>query len=183
MNVFVLCTGRCGSVTFSKACSHITNYTSGHETRSGQIGTERLNFPPNHIEVDNRFSWMLGRLSEKYGDKAFYVHLRRNKEEVANSYLQRWKRGIIDAYHRQILLGVPPSTKPIDVCLDYYDTVESNIQHFLKTKNHKCECHVDRVKEDFPIFWEKITASGNLDDALKEWSNKHNSSISQKVSK
>ena len=28
-NVFVLCPGRCGSQTFSTACKHLTNYTSG----------------------------------------------------------------------------------------------------------------------------------------------------------
>ena len=35
MNVFILNTGRCGSRTFARACAHITNYTSAHESRSG----------------------------------------------------------------------------------------------------------------------------------------------------
>ena len=47
-NIFVLCTGRCGSVTFSKACKHITNYTSGHETRIKKLD-DRLDFPSFHI--------------------------------------------------------------------------------------------------------------------------------------
>jgi hypothetical protein len=37
MKIFVTGTGRCGTVTFSKACSHITNYTSGHKTKAGVI--------------------------------------------------------------------------------------------------------------------------------------------------
>ena len=32
-NVFVLCTGRCGSTTFTQACQHIQNYTASHESK------------------------------------------------------------------------------------------------------------------------------------------------------
>ncbi len=45
MNVFVLTTGRSGSLTFAEACRHISNYSSGHETRVGLIGAERLAYP------------------------------------------------------------------------------------------------------------------------------------------
>ena len=78
MNVFVLCTGRCGSTTFSKAASHMTNITAGHETRCSLIGNLRLAYPPSHIEVDNRLSWFLGRLDCTYGKNACYVHLQRD---------------------------------------------------------------------------------------------------------
>jgi hypothetical protein len=47
MNVFVLCTGRCGSTTFARACRHMTNYGVGHESRIGKLGEERLAFPPD----------------------------------------------------------------------------------------------------------------------------------------
>ena len=62
MNVFVLCTGRCGSVTLYKICKHIQNFTSGHESR------KKLDFKyqENHIEIDNRLSWFLGRLDDKF---------------------------------------------------------------------------------------------------------------------
>lgn len=60
MNVFVLTTGRSGSTTFYKACRHISNYTCGHESNWSLIGKERLNYPENHIEVDNHLVWMLG---------------------------------------------------------------------------------------------------------------------------
>ena len=33
-SVFVLNVGRRGSTSFAKACSHITNFSSGHETKS-----------------------------------------------------------------------------------------------------------------------------------------------------
>lgn len=60
MNVFVLNTGRCGSMTFTKACSHIANYTSAHESRCGYLGKSRFDYPENDVEVDNRLSWVAG---------------------------------------------------------------------------------------------------------------------------
>ena len=86
MNVFVLNTGRCGSVTFIKACQHISNYTAAHESRSHCIAGERLAFPDNHIEADNRLSWVLGRLDAAYGDNAIYVHLRRDRTDTIRSF-------------------------------------------------------------------------------------------------
>ncbi len=51
MRIFVIGTGRCGTVTFSKACEHITNYISGHETTThGKLGNN-FDFPDNHIEI------------------------------------------------------------------------------------------------------------------------------------
>ena len=65
MNVFILSTGRSGSQTFARACAHVSNYTSAHESRSGLLGDAHFDYPDNHIESDNRLSWMLGRLDRK----------------------------------------------------------------------------------------------------------------------
>src|SRR6056297_1986666 len=89
-NVFVLSTGRVGSVTFGKACEHFTNYTSGHETRCRETDDARLAYPKGHIEVDNRLAWYLGRVEKTFGDNAFYVHLVRDPEKIAASYDRRW---------------------------------------------------------------------------------------------
>ncbi|MEJ1383421.1 MAG: hypothetical protein RPV21_03475, partial [Candidatus Sedimenticola sp. (ex Thyasira tokunagai)] len=67
MNIFILNTGRCGSTTFIEACRHITNYSAAHESRIQLIGDRRLAYPQNHIEADNRLSWLLGRLEHTYG--------------------------------------------------------------------------------------------------------------------
>ena len=93
MNVFVLCTGRCGSTTFIESCRHIRNFSCAHESRTRLLGNERLAYPPNHIEADNRLSWFLGRLDREYGDDAFYVHLVRNTKDVARSYARRFTSG------------------------------------------------------------------------------------------
>lgn len=176
MNVFVLCTGRCGSRTFYEACRHITNYTTGHESRITYIGDERLDYPENHIEADNRLSWFLGRLDQKYGDGAFYVHMTRDREETAQSYAKRHDTGIIRAYRDGILFECPAYITPLDVCRDYCDTVNTNIQSFLKDKTRQMDFRMESAKEDFRIFWERIGAEGDLEAALAEWDVAHNAS-------
>ena len=95
-NVFVLCTGRCGSTTFARACQHLSNFTVGHESRVDLIGPDRLAYPQAHIEVDNRLSWMLGRLGAAFDDdETLWVHLIRDEEETARSFVKRFGRGII----------------------------------------------------------------------------------------
>ena len=64
--------------------------TVGHESRRDVVD-DRLNYPANHIEVDNRLSWFLGSLERQYGADAFYVHLVRDPNEVVESLLARWE--------------------------------------------------------------------------------------------
>ena len=135
MNVFILNTGRCGSTTFIKACCHIKNFTCAHESRSGMLGADRFDYPENHIEADNRLSWLLGRLDETYGDNAVYVHLKRNGSDTALSFTKRYSGGIIKAYRGEgILMGLSEESYPMYVALDYCHTVNSNIDLFLKDK-------------------------------------------------
>ncbi len=68
MNVFVLSTGRCGSTTFAKACTAITNFSVGHERNRMLVGEARWQYPEHHIEIDNRLIWMLGALEKHYGE-------------------------------------------------------------------------------------------------------------------
>ncbi|HIK35539.1 MULTISPECIES: hypothetical protein [unclassified Thermosynechococcus] len=70
MNVFVLWTSRCDSVTFAEACTFIANFNSAQESRTFLLGEAHLAYPDRHIEVDNRLAWFLGRLDQTYGDRA-----------------------------------------------------------------------------------------------------------------
>jgi hypothetical protein len=175
LNVFVLCTGRCGSTTFSRAASHIRNYTADHEARVQRLGHERLSYPPNHIEVDNRLAWMLGRLEESFGKDAFYVHLKRNPEAVARSFDRRWglRHGIISAYRNGILSGASEAD-PYEVCLDLVQTMEANISAFLADKPHKMDFNLESAERDWLAFWRAIEATGNLQASLQEWKVLHN---------
>lgn len=173
-NVFVLCTGRCGSLTFTRAASHITNYTAGHETRSTMVGPARLAYPANHIEVDNRLSWALGRLENAYGSDARYVHLVRDPEEVARSFGYRWgiKNGIISAYRDGILKGSEEGKS--DICRDYVETVTANIEAFLKDKPQKMKFDMKSADSDWRKFWDWVGAEGDFEASLQEWSVTHN---------
>ena len=168
MRVFVLSTGRSGTTTFSHACSHMTNFTVAHESRTSHIGIYRVNFPDNHIEVDNRLSWILGRLDELYGDNAYYVHLLREKGKVAESYNERWDSSlsIMRAYSEGIMMS---SRKDLAVCYDYVDTVNANIRMFLRDKTRKLNVHLETARTDFRKFWQEISADGDLESALTEW--------------
>lgn len=174
-NIFVLCTGRCGSVTFAKACSHFSNYSSGHESRSRSIGPHRLAYPLHHIEADNRLSWLLGRLEQEFGDDAYYVHLKRDPDQVALSYNKRWdtKVGILSGYNNHIHFQRHPH--PI-AARDMVETITQNIDLFLKDKTHKCQIDIENPHNQFIQFANDIGVEGNINAALEEFSLRHNPS-------
>lgn len=182
MRAFVLCTGRCGSVTFIEACRQIDNYTAGHESLAREYGTARFGYPDGHIEADNRLSWFLGGLRRAFGPDPLYVHLRRDPEQVAQSFLQRWSRGranIIGAFG-QAMLPVPHSrtdeSERLDICRFYVDTVRTNIEAFLSTVPYTMTIDLERAQEQFPEFWHRLGAEGDLDAAVAEFGIRHNPS-------
>lgn len=155
------------------ACRHMTNYTAAHESRAQFLGEERLNYPRDHVEADNRLSWFLGRLDEAYGDDAFYVHLIRDQQGTAGSYNERWTANfsIMRAYSYGILKG---RQRNLDVAMDYWTTVNANIRHFLRDKSNTMVFRLEHAEGDFREFWDRIDAQGNLDAALAEWRVRHN---------
>lgn len=180
MNVFVLGTGRCGTTTFTRASEHIENFTAGHETRVREVGEARLSYPEDHIEVDHYLSWFLGRLDDRYGEDAFYVHLLRDKRETAESWNERWigDESVMRAYAAGLHLRpeVPrlPEEKRLEFCEDYWETVNRNIRSFLDDKPDTMTIWLSEAKEQFPSFWDRIGAEGDLEAALEEWDRKHN---------
>lgn len=179
MNIFVLCTGRCGSVSFIEAAKHLSNYSSGHESRSALAGHARFAFPANHIEADNRLSWLLGRLDLAYGKDAFYVHLQRDLLGTARSFLQRWDRGIMKAYRTEILQGAgrkafATEDDRLAYCIDYCDTVTRNIECFLRDKPHQMLFRLENAENDWHTFWTRINGRGDLAASLAEWQIRHN---------
>ena len=176
MNVFILNTGRCGSTTFIKACQHITNYSSAHESQSTLIGEQRLSFPENHIEADNRLSWILGRLDAAYGNEAFYIHLSREKNITAKSFAKRNDFGIMKAYREGILMQEQQTDSALELAQDYIETIESNIVLFLKDKTQTMEFNLESAEQDFKQFWKLINAEGDLEAALAEWKTSYNAS-------
>ena len=176
MNIFILNSGRCGSTTFIKACQHITNYTSAHESLLTETGPGRFNYAKNHIEADNRLCWFLGRLDETFGDHAYYVHLSRNPDKTADSFSRRINFGILKAYEQGILMHEKHKLPAHEIATDYIETVESNIKHFLKDKSSTMDISLETIKTDFTEFWSNINAQGDLAKALKELDINYNAS-------
>src|SRR5262245_23428243 len=189
MNVFVLCTGRCGSTTFARACGHMTNFTSAHESHR-QPGTKLrtrhdVRYPDNHVEVDNRLAWFLGSLEEEYGGDAFYVHLLRDREEVALSFLNRWEKrrtnimfsfawGMLTQAYDQVTQLT--REQRLEIARVYCDTVNANIRAFLRDKPRQLTIWLHDIQESFPLFWEQIGARGDLAAALRTWDTAYNAS-------
>jgi len=171
MRVFILSTGRSGSLTFAKACKHITNYTSGHESRSRRIGADRFDYPDWHIEADNRLAWFPGTLDRRFGKEAFYVHLLRERSKVVASYNRRWVRNgsLVRAYCEgilQIALHTLNRKRREEVVGDFYDQANENIRQFLKDKDKVLTLNIEEMDQGFPRFWKKIGAEGNLELAV-----------------
>lgn len=180
MRVFVLGTGRCGTTTFAEACAHFTNFTSAHESRSRFVGEERFAYPNDHIEVDNRLSWMLGSLADRFdGTDVFYVHLRRDASEVVRSFARRWDDGnrasIIRAFAHGIIQRRPdwPTDDIERVCRFYVEVVTANVSAFLATRP-SMEMWLPYLRADFPDFMERIGAIGRLEAIRSTLSEVHN---------
>ena len=181
MNVFVLCTGRSGSMTFSRACRYITNYSVGHESRARLLGPDRFDYPDRHMEADNRLAWFPGALDREFGNDAYYVHLFRDPEETIASYNRRWVRNgsLIRAYCEgihQITIHLLDKRRRKEVVEDFYDNVNANIRTFLKDKTRVLYLPLEEAETVFPRFWKEIGAEGDLESALKVFTYRHNAS-------
>jgi hypothetical protein len=174
MRVFVLSTGRCGTTTLARACSHITNFTCAHESNWGRVGPDRFEYPDQHIEIDNRLSWFLGELYARYGDEARYVHLIRDPEKTALSFTHRWNvwESSITGYARHLLCV---SDRSIEVARAHVTTMNANISHFLRDKPHTMTLHLETLPDQYLAFLEWIGAHGDSAAAIDQLRVSHNS--------
>jgi hypothetical protein len=174
MRVFILSTGRCGSVTIERAFSHARNYTTGHESKINSF-YDPLEYPDWHIESDNRLAWFLGELERAYPE-ARYIHLLRNQDE----YVASIKATGID-YGGSILRafggilqnpgGVRANTRRAAARL--WALTNTNIEVFLKDKPHET-VWLHELSDRFPALWQFVGAEGDLDAALAETRVRHN---------
>jgi phosphopantetheinyl transferase (holo-ACP synthase) len=186
MNVFVLCSGRTASTALNAACTHITNYTSAHESRVDKLSSIKLNYPDQHIEIDNRLIWFAALLKEQFGASAKYVHLTRDKHKVAASYAQRWQlnESIVKAYGHGILMKPKiAKSERFGICLDYVEFVEKQIELFLNDKNEHIKISVENLSHGFVQLWDFVGAQGDLTLALREFEKKHNTNKTNVLAK
>ena len=177
MNVFILSSGRVASTALTAACKHISNYSCAHESRVGIFGAEKLNYPNDHIEVDNRLVWFSHQLDANYGDKAYYIHLKRNRLVVAKSFCERWnlKESIVKAYgHGVLMMPNIKKEQRLQVCLDFVDFSDKNISCFISDKPNSMVIRTEKLKEDFSSFWSFINAEGDYDKAIDTFDTRFN---------
>jgi hypothetical protein len=202
VRVFVLTTGRTGSVTYAHAAAHATNFTAGHETRGGVLQPDRLEYPDGHIEVDNRLSWFLGSLHRRYGDEAGYVHLLRDEDAVARSYVKRWpglrlprRKPIVAArkalgyvrgdnhaslpvaFSQGIVMRkhVDPAER-LTACTLMVRTINDNISLFLQDRPNALEVRLEDGADGFERLWRRFGLEGDLSSARAEFGVRQNAS-------
>lgn len=181
-NVFVLATGRSGTMTFARACGHIAGFSAGHETRSQLIGGDRFDYPPDHIEVDNRLSWFLGELAHRWTSPAtLFVHLRRNRNEVVRSFERRWDStfpaSIIRAFGHGIVARANnwSNDERREVCEFYVDTVNRNIAEFVRGRN-SMTIELEHLHDQFGMFVDRLDTTADMEGARREIATAHNAS-------
>lgn len=183
MRVFVLSTGRCGSTTVQRASRHLTNFTAGHESRAALVGQERFAYPDQHVESDNRLAWLLGGLGRAMDPaQTCYVHLVRDPDRVAASFVQRWdstyRASLARAFGHGILMRGEDwaEDERHSVARFLVDTVNDNIGTFLAAQPLTMRGDISEALDWFPRLWERIGGEGDLDAALAELGIRHNAS-------
>lgn len=172
MRVFVVGTGRCGTVTFYQACMEIANYTAGHESKNGEDQIGDWSFPDNHAEVSCNLLWGIPALRERY-PKAFWVHLTRERAACVDSLRQNCSRSQ-EMFAQQWWFfrhEVDPNRRA-RIAETYYDSYNALVRRLLPPT--ALTLQLESIRESWPEFWEKIGAQGDLAASLLHWGRKYN---------
>ncbi len=179
-NIFVLSPGRSGSKTFIEASSHLTNYSAAHESLGAHLGDKRFAYPSDHIEADNRLIWFTGELAKRFSDDVLYINLIRDFDATVDSFYHRlqnssYRASIMNAFAYGILMkpGDWRADQERELAAFYVQTVQSNIELFLKDRVHHT-VHLEDGGESFNEFLQMISAEGDLEKVRSTWLTVHN---------
>jgi hypothetical protein len=153
------------------------NFTAGHETLAREPLPRRLDYPDEHIEVDNRLFFYLGLLEEAFGAEPFYVHLLRDEQDVVRSLLDRWDTPISlgQGWERTVMMrGAGTPQLHAEAAADAVTAMNAGIRVFLRDKPRQQVIHLEDCPEAFGRFWDAVGAVGDRDSAMAEWSVSHN---------
>lgn len=144
MNIFIISPGRTATTTLASAFGALDGYTSGHETQTSYLGADRITFPANHVECDNRLIWFLPRLTRRYSHNSLLITVNRCNEEISRSYDKRWgKINIMKAYSQGILLRSLEDNS-IEVCRDYVSNCYEHLAFFSSHWRYHLTLELDR---------------------------------------
>jgi hypothetical protein len=125
---------------------------------------------------------MLGSLEEYYGDSPIYVHLMRDPDEVAESFLKRYSPsfigGIMHGFGHGILKQptLYEGENLRNMAHMYVNIVNLNIKSFLKDKSKVVIMDMASPRESIIKIWEMGEIEGDIEKAFLEWNFKHNAS-------
>jgi len=173
MRVFVTGTGRCGSVTFHKACRHVSNYTSGHETHTNKVVDGRLagdvanwDYPDDHIEVSPQLVIAIPILRKRYPE-AKWVHLVRTDRDACARSLH--SRSDMRAFAEYWFLNSHPDEMAVAYAV--YDTIRSLGESLLPDA---FTLELERATQQWRACWDFMGAEGDYQASLGEWNTRHN---------
>jgi hypothetical protein len=173
MRIFVTGTGRCGSVTFSRACRHLANYTCGHETHTNKPTVEGLRgdvanweYPDNHVEVSPQLVIGIPILRRRYPEARWVHLLRRDRDACAHSLCGR---SDMRAFAKYWFLNADPDE--LSVAYAVYDTVRSLCEALLPDA---FTLELEQARSQWTACWEFMGARGDFQRSLREWDTRHN---------
>lgn len=163
--MFVVGTGRCGSVSFAVACQHITNFTAAHETDNYE-----LVYPDDHIEVNAMLRAPMAVLMDRYPN-ARWVHLIRERSACVPSLEALAHGEVVRCYGRINRTTIPEDHRAEAEA--YYDYENAAIAAMLE-RRESMTFRLENRFQDWKRFWSWIGAEGNLKASLYSWSFKRN---------
>lgn len=123
--VFVTGAGRCGTLTFAKACEHVKGFTAAHESHAGRISTD---YPEHHIEVDPHLLWIAPGLIERYPEARWVILERKDMGAHVRSLSAR---ATMDAWARLAFQTRAMGTNRHDLGLSFWSFAEGALRAFL----------------------------------------------------
>lgn len=175
-NVFVLSTGRAGSVTFANACQWITNFTTAHESKISDVSGDRIRYPDKHIEVDHRLSFFKGLIHANYDPASTYwVYLKRNHLAVEYSWVRRThiKGSMINTWPHAAFFR-PDTSNTLLMAQHYVRSTMADLQFFIDNVRHGSVINIEDPRDDFLDFWDAIGAQGDKLRALATLEERYN---------
>lgn len=178
MRVFVIGTGRCGTVTLSRALALQASFSVGHESRAAHF-RDRLFYPDRHIEIDNRLTWFASLLREIYEvNETVFVHMRRDPYEVAMSYAVRYRPGgLMHAFMHGIIQTTPGRgdyEERLHTALLMVNAIQAQCDLFLQTVPLAVTIDLHAPDSGLKILCEYTGLQSHEEDFVKAMGHVHN---------
>lgn len=179
MRAFITGTGRCGSVTCSRALAHARGLTVGHETHTNKTHHDRLagdvanwTYPDDHLEVSPQLAWAVPILRARY-PAARWVHLVRLDAEACARSLANWSN--MAAFARYHFLNYHVDVDDLVTARAAYKITRALCEATLPADHFRLE--LEHAKAQWPACWEFLGLTGDLDASLAEWDTRHNQTL------